>query len=121
MIVANLDTTRVAVIGPGRLGTSFAYKLGRDNKRVAIYYHNSDVCKAINRDHLNPIHLTEDLACRTGGMEMFNRQGQFLLVVASATDSRRRHLHGPANFIAKVARRGKGACHKKSGQQQDRG
>jgi glycerol-3-phosphate dehydrogenase (NAD(P)+) len=51
MIISNLDTTRVAIIGPGRLGTSFAYKLGRDNKRVAIYYHDSEVCKAINRDH----------------------------------------------------------------------
>jgi glycerol-3-phosphate dehydrogenase (NAD(P)+) len=73
MIVSNLDTTRVAIIGPGRLGTSFAYKLGRDNKRVAIYYHNSDVCKAINRDHLNPIHLTEDLAKRLGGMDQVPR------------------------------------------------
>ena len=69
MIIPNLDTTRVAIIGPGRLGTSFAYKLGRDNKRVAIYYHDSEVCKAINRDHLNPIHLTEDLAKRLGGLE----------------------------------------------------
>src|SRR5512137_20267 len=69
MIVSNLDTTRVAIIGPGRLGTSFAYKFGRDNKRVAIYYHDSEVCKAINRDHLNPIHLTEDLANRLGGLE----------------------------------------------------
>ena len=69
MIIPNLDTSRVAIIGPGRLGTSFAYKLGRDNKRVAIYYHDSEVCKAINRDHLNPIHLTEDLANRLGGLE----------------------------------------------------
>ncbi|MGA2782689.1 MAG: hypothetical protein ABSF13_12350 [Smithella sp.] len=69
MITSNLDTTRVAIIGPGRLGTSFAYKFGRDNKRVAIYYHDSEVCKAINRDHLNPLHLTEDLAKRLGGME----------------------------------------------------
>ena len=69
MIISNLDTTRVAIIGPGRLGTSFAYKLDRDNKQVAIYYHDSEVCKAINRDHLNPIHLTEDLAKRLGGME----------------------------------------------------
>jgi glycerol-3-phosphate dehydrogenase (NAD(P)+) len=76
MIVSNLDTTRVAVIGPGRLGTSFAYKLGRDNKRVAIYYHNSEVCKAINRDHLNPIHLTEDLARRLGGMDQVPRLSQ---------------------------------------------
>src|SRR5271157_5177679 len=69
MITSNLDTTRVAVIGPGRLGTSFAYKFGRDNKRVAIYYHDSEVCKAINRDHLNPLHLTEDLSKRLGGMQ----------------------------------------------------
>ncbi|HOD65006.1 MAG TPA: hypothetical protein PK953_11925, partial [Smithellaceae bacterium] len=75
MIAANLDATRVAIIGPGRLGTSFAYKLARDNKRVAVYYHNSDVCKAINRDHLNPIHLTEDLALRTGGMDQVPRLG----------------------------------------------
>jgi glycerol-3-phosphate dehydrogenase (NAD(P)+) len=69
MIISNLDTSRVAIIGPGRLGTSFAYKFGRDNKRVAIYYHDAEVCKTINRDHLNPIHLTEDLATRMGGME----------------------------------------------------
>ncbi len=69
MITSNLDSTRVAIIGPGRLGTSFAYKFGRDNKRVAIYYHDAEVCKAINRDHLNPLHLTEDLAKRLGGME----------------------------------------------------
>ncbi|PKN51411.1 MAG: hypothetical protein CVU55_12310 [Deltaproteobacteria bacterium HGW-Deltaproteobacteria-13] len=69
MITPNLDTTRVAIIGPGRLGTSFAYKFGRDGKRVAIYYHDSEVCKAINSDHLNPLHLTEDLAKRLEGME----------------------------------------------------
>jgi glycerol-3-phosphate dehydrogenase (NAD(P)+) len=63
------DTTRIAIIGPGRLGTALAYKLDRDNKRVTIYYHDSEVCKAINRDHLNPLHLTEDLANRLGGME----------------------------------------------------
>jgi glycerol-3-phosphate dehydrogenase (NAD(P)+) len=76
MIISNLDTSRVAIIGPGRLGTSFAYKLGRDNKRVAIYYHDAEVCKTINRDHLNPIHLTEDLAARTGGMEKVPRLSQ---------------------------------------------
>lgn len=69
MIISDLDTTRVAIIGPGRLGTSFAYKLDRDNKHVAIYYHDSEVCKAINRDRLNPIHLTKDLANRLGGLE----------------------------------------------------
>ena len=73
MIISNLDTSRVAIIGPGRLGTSFAYKFGRDNKRVAIYYHDAEVCKTINRDHLNPIHLTEDLATRMGGMENVTR------------------------------------------------
>ena len=75
MIVSNLDTTRIAIIGPGRLGTAFAYKFGRDNKRVAVYYHNSDVCKAINRDRLNPIHLTEDLADRLGGLDQVPRLG----------------------------------------------
>lgn len=69
MFNPNLDTTSVAIIGPGRLGTSFAYKFGRDNKRVAIYYHDPEVCKAINSDHLNPLHLTEDLANRLGGMD----------------------------------------------------
>ncbi|KUG21456.1 glycerol-3-phosphate dehydrogenase [hydrocarbon metagenome] len=69
MFSPNLDTTRLAIIGPGRLGTSFAYKFGRDNKRVAIYYHDAEVCKAINRDHLNPLHLTEDLANRLGGID----------------------------------------------------
>lgn len=69
MFTHGLDTARIAIIGPGRLGTAFAYKFGRDNKRVAIYYHDAEVCKAINRDHLNPLHLTEDLANRLGGME----------------------------------------------------
>jgi glycerol-3-phosphate dehydrogenase (NAD(P)+) len=69
MFNPDLDTTSVAIIGPGRLGTSFAYKFGRDNKRVAIYYHDPEVCKAMNRDHLNPLHLTEDLANRLGGMD----------------------------------------------------
>ena len=73
MFTPNLDTTRVAIIGPGRLGTAFAYKLDRDNKRVDIYYHDADVCKAINADHLNPLHLTEDLATRLGGMEKVPR------------------------------------------------
>ena len=69
MLISDLDTSRVAIIGPGRLGTSFAYKLDRDNKHVAMYYHDSEVCKAINRDRLNPIHLTEDLTNRLGGRE----------------------------------------------------
>jgi glycerol-3-phosphate dehydrogenase (NAD(P)+) len=73
MFTPNLDTTRVAIIGPGRLGTSFAYKLDRDNKRVEIYYHDPEVCKAINSDRLNPLHLTADLATRLGGMEKVPR------------------------------------------------
>jgi len=66
---SSFDTGRIAIIGPGRLGTAFAYKFGRDNKRVIIYYHDVDVCKAINREHLNPKHLTEDLARRLGGID----------------------------------------------------
>lgn len=69
----SLDTSRIAIIGPGRLGTAFAYKFGRDNKRVIIYYHDVDVCKAINREHLNPRHLTEDLTRRLGGMDKVPR------------------------------------------------
>jgi len=68
-MISSLDTSRIAIIGPGRLGTSFAYKFGRDNKRVTIYYHDADVCRAINREHLNPKHLTEDLARRLGGID----------------------------------------------------
>lgn len=67
------DTSRIAIIGPGRLGTSFAYKFGRDNKRVILYYHDVDVCKAINHEHLNPRHLTQDLARRLGGMDKVPR------------------------------------------------
>jgi glycerol-3-phosphate dehydrogenase (NAD(P)+) len=70
---SSYDTSRIAIIGPGRLGTSFAYKFGRDNKRVIVYYHDIDVCKAINRDHLNPRHLTDDLARRLGGMDKVPR------------------------------------------------
>jgi glycerol-3-phosphate dehydrogenase (NAD(P)+) len=73
MMTPIFDTSRVAIIGPGRLGTAFAYKFGRDNKRVAIYYHDAEVCKAINRDHLNPLHLTEDLANRLGGIDKVPR------------------------------------------------
>jgi len=73
MMTPVLDTSRVAIIGPGRLGTAFAYKFGRDNKRVAIYYHDAEVCETINKDHLNPLHLTEDLANRLGGMDKVPR------------------------------------------------
>jgi glycerol-3-phosphate dehydrogenase (NAD(P)+) len=68
-----LETDRIAIIGPGRLGTAFAYKFGRDDKRVILYYHDTDVCKTINREHLNPRHLTEDLARRLGGMDRVPR------------------------------------------------
>jgi glycerol-3-phosphate dehydrogenase (NAD(P)+) len=70
---SQLDTSRIGVIGPGRLGTSFAYKFGRDNRRVTIYYQKGDICRSINRDHLNPIHLTEDLARRLGGLDQTPR------------------------------------------------
>lgn len=73
MIFSNLDTSRIAVIGPGRLGTAFAYKFDRDNKKVAIYYHDADLCRAINGDRVNPKHLTRDLADRLGGMERVPR------------------------------------------------
>ena len=76
MRINNLDTSRIAIIGPGRLGTSLAYKFGRDNKRVTIYYHDSEVCRAINREHLNPKHLTQDLDRRLGGMDKVPRLAQ---------------------------------------------
>jgi len=68
-----LETDRIAIIGPGRLGTAFAYKFGRDNKRVLLYYHDADFCRTINREHLNPRHLTEDIARRLGGMDQVPR------------------------------------------------
>jgi len=73
MLNFNLDSSRIAIIGPGRLGTSFAYKFGRDNRKVAVYYHDADVCRTINREHLNPKHLTEDLSRRVGGMDKVPR------------------------------------------------
>ena len=69
----SLDGGRIAIIGLGRLGTSFAYKFGRDGKRVTIYYPDAGVCREMNRDHLNPRHLTEDLARRLGGMDAVPR------------------------------------------------
>ncbi len=69
MLTEPLDTGKIAIIGPGRLGTGFAYKFGRDGKRVAIYYNDVDFCRTINRDHLNPKHLTADIARRLGGMD----------------------------------------------------
>ena len=68
-----MDLSRVAIIGPGRLGTSFAYKFRRDGKEVTLYYHNADICDEINRTHLNPLHLTGDLAKMLGGIEKVPR------------------------------------------------
>ena len=73
MVGELLDTDRIAIIGPGRLGTAFAYKFSRDGKRVAIYYKDADFCKTINREHLNPRHLTEDIAKRLGSIDLVPR------------------------------------------------
>jgi len=62
------NTNKVAIIGPGRLGTSFAYKFARDEKDVTIYYYDAELCDEINTTHLNPKHLTNDLAAKLGGM-----------------------------------------------------
>lgn len=72
-MMGNLDTSRIGIIGPGRLGTSFAYKFGRDNKRVTLYYHDLDVCREINKEHLNPRHLTQDLVKRLGSIDKVPR------------------------------------------------
>lgn len=68
-----MDTSKVAIIGPGRLGTSLAYKLGREDKKVTIYYHDAELCRAINEEHLNPKHLTGDLEKILGGREKVPR------------------------------------------------
>jgi len=65
----NLDPSKIAIIGPGRLGTAFAYKFGRDGKDITIYYHDAEICREINQTHLNPKHLTGNLAKMLGGME----------------------------------------------------
>ena len=98
VVLMDFDTTRIAIIGPGRLGTSFAYKFGRDNKRVTIYYHDADVCRAINRDHLNPKHLTEDLAKRLGGMEQVPR----LAPKVYATNNLERVIESKISMIMKL-------------------
>jgi glycerol-3-phosphate dehydrogenase (NAD(P)+) len=82
-LLSPLETDRIAIIGPGRLGTAFAYRFGRDDKRVTVYYPDIDVCREINREHLNPRHLTEDLARRVGGMDRVPRLSQKV----SATNS----------------------------------
>ena len=63
-----MDTNKIAIIGPGRLGTALAYIYGRNGRPVTIYYHDAEVCRAINEEHLNPKHLTGDLARLYGGM-----------------------------------------------------
>ena len=68
-----MDTSKVAIIGPGRLGTSFAYKFRRDGKKVTMYYHDADICSEINRTHLNPLHLTGDLAAMLGSIDKVPR------------------------------------------------
>lgn len=69
----DLDPTRIGIIGPGRLGTAFAYKFGRDGKKIQIYHHDIDLCRAINRDRLNPRHFSESLADMLGGMDAVPR------------------------------------------------
>ena len=64
-----MEQDRIAIIGPGRLGTALAYKFDRDGKRVSIYYHDLDLCRQINTERLNPKHLTKDLARMLGGLD----------------------------------------------------
>ncbi len=67
--VRQLDANKIAIVGPGRLGTALAYIYGRNGKRVTMYYHDAEVCRHINQEHLNPKHLTNDLARLYGGMD----------------------------------------------------
>ncbi len=69
----HFNTSRIGIIGPGRLGTSFAYKFGRDGRKVQIYHHDTDLCQAINDDHLNPRHFTGSLSEMLGGMDAVPR------------------------------------------------
>ena len=62
-----MDPSKIAIIGPGRLGTAFAYKFGRDDKEVQLYYHDAAVCKEINESRLNPKHFTKSLSEMLGG------------------------------------------------------
>jgi glycerol-3-phosphate dehydrogenase (NAD(P)+) len=68
-IMHKMNPDRIAIIGPGRLGTAFAYKWGRDGKEITIYYHDEALCHEINTTRVNPKHLTEDLALISGGRE----------------------------------------------------
>ena len=73
MVSELLDTDRIAILGPGRLGTAFAYKFGRDGKRVIMYYNDADFCATLNRERLNPRHLTQDIAKRLGNIDLVPR------------------------------------------------
>ena len=68
-----MDISKVAIIGPGRLGTALAYKFGRDGKKVSLYYHDIDLCREINNRHINPKHLTDDIAAKLGSQEKVPR------------------------------------------------
>jgi glycerol-3-phosphate dehydrogenase (NAD(P)+) len=68
-----MNSDKIAIIGPGRLGTAFAYKWGRDEKEITIYYHDETLCHEINTTHLNPKHLTEDLGRISGRIDRVPR------------------------------------------------
>ncbi len=78
----DLDTSRVAIIGPGRLGTALAYKFGRDNRRVTIYCQDSEIARVINREHINPKHLTQELAGKLGGIDRVPRFSRRVLATS---------------------------------------
>lgn len=67
------DLSKLAIIGPGRLGTSLAYKFGRDDKEIIIYHHDAELCREINETRLNPKHLTQDLTRLMGGPDKVPR------------------------------------------------
>lgn len=70
---SSFDTQGITIIGSGRLGTAFACKFDRDGKHVLLYHPDSEFCRAVNRERLNPKHLTADLARRLGGMDKVPR------------------------------------------------
>jgi glycerol-3-phosphate dehydrogenase (NAD(P)+) len=71
--MSTLNSDKIAIIGPGRLGTSFAYKFGRDGKEVTLYYHSADLCREMNETRRNPKHLSNDLAKKLGGIDKVPR------------------------------------------------
>ncbi|MBT8491264.1 MAG: hypothetical protein KJN62_09460, partial [Deltaproteobacteria bacterium] len=71
--MSTLNSDKIAIIGPGRLGTSFAYKFGRDSKEVTLYYHSADLCREMNETRRNPKHLSNDLAKKLGGIDKVPR------------------------------------------------